>query len=166
MGMKKKLNCKGKEKVRQKMNWMKRLVCDLIYGGSHDIAPHEAMLLRQVRERLQPDDQAAMDDQMTHVERVQRHNHKRMVTIWLDAPEDRMRLSRKAPDHCLAKLKVSARDKHVTVAVMTHAGIISSIEFSSTPEACTPANFTVQEIALNQPDPGISGSIDSEEHGQ
>ena len=143
---------------------MKRLVRDLIYGGSHDVAPHEAVLLRHVRERLSPADQAAMDDQMTHVERVQRHNRERMVTIWLDSPADRMRLSQADPEHCLAKLKVSARGKRVTVAVMTHAGLMSSLEFSSTPEACTPADFTIQEIALNQPDPGIAESIDREEH--
>ena len=144
---------------------MKRLVRDLIYGGSHDFALHEAIILRHVRERLSPVNQAAMDEQMTHVDRVQRHNHKRMVTIWLEAPTDRLRLVQTSPDHCLAKLKVSSCGKRLSVAVMTHSGLMSSIEFSSTPGRCTPVDFTVLDIAMNQPNPGIAESIDREEHG-
>ena len=148
------------------MKWTRKLFRDLLYGGSHSVGPLEAFVLRHVREHLNPADQAAMEDQIAHVERVQRHHHERMVTIWLDAPEDRIRLSQPYPDHCLAKIKISANKKVFTVAVMTHIGLISTIEFSNSPGTCTPADIVVEDIALNHKFPGFAEAIDAEEHGR
>ena len=52
-----------------------------------------------------------------------------------------------------------------TARVMTHRGVLSSLEFARIPDGIERANVSVEVMELAADDPGLSGAIDEEEHG-
>ena len=134
-----------------------------LYGGFGGPRPYEAELLDATAVALPDRDAVVLRQQVDLIERLQRWNDDRMVLLGFERKERVPKLENEATDHCLAKLRLRGDFGSVTARVMTHRGILSSLEFRPSPRAIT-GDFSVELVELHADDAGASAAIDAEEH--
>jgi hypothetical protein len=135
-----------------------------LYGGFGGLRDYEAAILAATAAALPHPDAQALRRQLDSIERLQRWNEDRMVIVGFEDKQALPRLRNEAEDHRLAQLKLTGPFGSVRAAVMTHRGILSSLEFRPTPQTLREATWSLELVALDQVDAGISTAIDREEH--
>jgi hypothetical protein len=137
----------------------------LLYGGFGGPKPYEARAFEATVAALGGPDAEALTAQVASIERMQRWNEDRMVILGFEDKASVPKLENAEPNHCLAKLRIKGAFGTIPGAVMTHNGILSSLEFRKSPRVIKDNAFSVDVTKLHVADPGISSSIDEEEHG-
>jgi hypothetical protein len=76
------------------------------------------------------------------------------------------RIAEIALDHCYAKILLSASKGKVTAKVMTHRGLLSTVEFSKAPAPLLSEGVSVKGVFLHPGGGGYTAEIDAIEHGE
>lgn len=135
-----------------------------LYGGFRGPKPYEQQILEATVAALPERDAQALAQQIQAIERLQRWNEDRMVIVGFEDKNSVPKLEDEGTDHCLAKLRLKGEFGSVTANVMTHRGVLSSLEFRPSPRKLQDHEFTVEVVELNSSDAGIAATIDLEEH--
>ena len=146
------------------IHFISRFARNLVFGFRRELRPYEATILEQVIGASTPNDQVALRFQFESRERVQRSNER--VLFFGFAPEAKLTpIAAIAPDYCYAKIKLRSAEGSVIAKLMTHRGVLSTIEFSKPPAALLDGEFVVESIALHPGGTGYTAEIDASEHG-
>ena len=143
---------------------LKKLGRFLVYGGFGGPKPYEAEMLRAVVAALSASDAQVLGRQIGAIERLQRWNEDRMVIVGFEDKDVLPVLGNQETDHCLATLRLSGDFGSIKAAVMTHRGILSSLEFRRSPRKMEGRPFSVELVELHATDLGASRAIDADEH--
>jgi uncharacterized protein (DUF1330 family) len=146
------------------MRGIRKLGRRLLYGGFGGPKPYESEILAATVAALPEPDARALRQQIGLIERLQRWNDDRMVIVGFEDKAALPKLVNEATDHCLAKLRVTGASGSVTASVMTHRGILSSLEFRPSPRKLGGGDVTVELRELDAETRGEAAAIDREEH--
>jgi hypothetical protein len=138
----------------------------VLFGGFRAPRPYEAEILDATAAALDAGDQETLRRQIALIERVQRWNDDRMVIIGFEDKGAVPKLRNEATDHCLAKLRAESANGSVTASVMTHRGILSSLEFRPSPRSLPEGDLVVRLLETHASDSPVSRLVDAEEHEQ
>lgn len=138
---------------------------NLLYGFRRKLRPYEAAVLEHVLTASTPSDQAALRLQLVSRERVQRWSD-RMLYFGLPPGRNLPTIAASASDYCYAKVKLASSAGGVVAKVMTHGGVLSTIEFSKSPARSLSGDFKVQDVSLHPGGSGYATEIDAREHSQ
>jgi hypothetical protein len=136
----------------------------LLYGGFGGPKPYESRVLEATLAALGGADAETFEAQMKLIERMQRWNEDRMVILGFEDKSSVPRLTIASPNHCLAKVRLKGAFGSIPAAVVTHHGILSSLEFRTSPRVIRDNGFSVEITQLHATDAGIASAIDEEEH--
>lgn len=144
---------------------LRKIGRQLLYGGSRNLRSYENAIIQATLEVLNELDRQAFAAQVNARERLQRWNSDRMVLFGFADRAGLPSISSSAENYCLAKAKLSGASGGTTAAVMTHRGVLSSIEFSRSPTHLGTSGLMVESISLHPEHRGFASAIDREEHG-
>jgi hypothetical protein len=147
-------------------NWFRNLGQWFLYGGSTTLRPYERAILEHAAAQLSAADSSALLQQVRSFDRVQRSLDDRMVLF-------HFRTQAKAPSllsapgdaHCVAKLTCGGTAGRSNAAVITHHGLLSSLEFSRPPKALLAGEVKVLDVARDSDWTGPAEAADRVEHG-
>jgi hypothetical protein len=137
----------------------------LRYGGFRGPKPYEVEVLNATVAALPEADARALTQQVELIERLQRWNDDRMVIVGFEDKRALEPLENQGLDYCLAKLRLKGDLGSVTAIVMTHRGVLSSLEFLPSPRKAAGQDVSVELVSLYSGDPGESVAVDAGEHG-
>lgn len=141
-----------------------RLGTFLLYGGSTRIRGYEESILKRVQEELSAvEDRQALASQLESLDHLKRLHQDRMVTFYFYNRDGLKRLGNVASDHRLMTFRVSIDSIKMTVVVMTHLGLLSSLEFSKGPAVLRSADLRIERTW--DPSSSLVAEIDTAEHG-
>lgn len=126
--------------------------------------PYEADVLAATVAALPVSDAEPLRRQVALVERLQRWNYDRMVIVGFEDRAAVPRLPNEALDHCLARVRLTGEFGSLRASVMTHRGILSSLEFRRSPRKLGGHQWVVEVTTTETADREMSGAIDAEEH--
>jgi hypothetical protein len=106
----------------------------------------------------------ALRRQSRAIERVQRWNQDRMAIVGFEDKTTLPKLGNESEAHCLARLRLRSASGSVTASVMTHRGVLSSLEFRPSPRTLGDGEWSVELVGLHAAEPGVAAAIDREEH--
>jgi hypothetical protein len=135
-----------------------------LYGGLGGPKPYETRILDATVAALSESDAQVLRGQIRAIERLQRWNEDRMVIIGFENKEAVDKLADKSTDHCLAKVRLKGAFGSLMANVMTHRGVLSSLEFRPSPRKLKGHDLTVEVVQVHSSDPEIAAAIDREEH--
>jgi hypothetical protein len=147
-------------------NWLRNLGQWLLFGGSTKLRPYERSILKRAAAELEEADSATLLQQVESFDRVQRSLNDRMVMFHFrlnSAPASRMAVIGDA--HCVAKLKLRGKSGRSNAAVISHQGLLSSLEFSRPPKALFAQGVDVVEVTRDGAWRGLAEAADRLEHG-
>jgi hypothetical protein len=121
-------------------------------------------MLDRTAAALPEHDAEVLRRQIAAIERVQRWNQDRMAIIGFEDKAALPRIGNESEAHCLARVRLRGSSGALTASVMTHRGILSSLEFRGSPRTLRDGDWSVESVELQADDPGVSGAIDREEH--
>ncbi len=148
------------------MTWLRAIGQWIMYGGSSKLRGYEEELLNYTCGVLDEPDRSALAAQVASVDRVQRYLKGRMVRVFLGPRETGLaRLSEHAESHCVVKLKIRSRGRSVSAAVVSHLGLLSSLEFSRPPKEHLAAGLEVVSAVRGERWHSPSDAADRLEHG-
>lgn len=137
----------------------------LLYGFKRELRPYEAAVLEAALAASGPKDRAALQEQFDTRERIQRWTD-RVLHFSLARGQDLPPIAARMENHCHAKVQlVSGAGEKVTAQLMTHRGLLSTLEFSKAPVAALAGGFRVAGVTLPAGGKGYADEIDEEEHG-
>lgn len=134
----------------------------LLYGGFAGPRAYEAALLEAAVAALPGEDGDVLEEQIALAERFGRWNDDRMVIVGFSDKDAVPRLSLGEPDHCLARFRFDGDFEPVTANVMTHRGILSSLEFRPSPREIGKKEYSLRRVVGRAPD--AASGVDAEEH--
>jgi hypothetical protein len=135
-----------------------------LLGWNKRLRPHEAAFIEDVLRSVDPHDRDALVTQLERRERLQRWNSDRMVLFGLGEKEALPRIADTSENHCLAKARLLAGGSSIVAVLMSHRGLLSSIEFSKAPSLLQGYEVEVKSLTLGDASKGYSASIEPEEH--
>lgn len=109
-----------------------RLLRWLLYGGSSKLRPYEE---RSLRDAFADGSKAlwnVLELQLAKLDRVQRFNSDRQVNLFFS--DDAPRFANRGEELSAARLDYGAKSDLLSVDIVVHDGLLSSIEFSKGPE--------------------------------
>ena len=115
------------------IGWLRRAGRVLLYGGSRRLRPYEVVAVEHAIALLSEADQAVLREQLAHLETVQRYFRDRLANLCLDAEAALPRLSKRADDLCLAKVRFATPAARLNAVLLSHQGLLRSVEFSKPP---------------------------------
>jgi hypothetical protein len=136
----------------------------LLYGFRRRLRPYEAETFSRILAATSGQDREALVAQFNARERVQRWS-ARVLHFGLPPAHDLPRVAAIAPDHCYAQVKLSSPAGKVTAKLMTHRGLLSTMEFSKDPARVLGGDFQVERVELHPGGIGYTEGIDKAEHG-
>ena len=143
---------------------LSRLGRNLLYGFRRELRPYETAIFQSVLGASSEEDKEALLLQFDARERVQRWT-ERILYFGLPRVHALPRVVATAPDYCYAKVKLSSPLGKVTAKLMTHRGVLSTIEFSRDPTQVLLGEFRVESVALHPGGTGYAEEINEAEHG-
>lgn len=126
--------------------------------------PYELEILEATAAALSEAEGQTLRRQLELVERAQRWNDDRMVIVGFPDKDAVPRLAPDATDHCLGTVRLKTGSRTITARVMTHRGILSSLEFRPSPRELEDRSFTLEVTDRDGAEPLLSDLIDDEEH--
>jgi hypothetical protein len=146
-------------------NWLRNLGQWLLYGGSTTLRPYERSILEHAAAHLSAADSSAFLQQVRSFDRVQRSLNDRMVLFHFHPQAmPPSRLSAMGDAHCVAKLRLRGTGGRSNAAVITHHGLLSSIEFSRPPKGLLAGDIEVLDGLRDSNWTGPSEAADRLEH--
>ena len=126
----------------------------------------ERFVLDSVLAELPEPDRSVLVAQLGQLDLVQRSPGGRLAALYLDFPPAPPLLSNIAPEHCLAKVKLSGQGRTLNATVITHRGLVSSVEFRGAADRVGSKGLSLLSVTLHEKESGVSGAIDRLEHGR
>jgi len=123
------------------------------------MAPFERAL-----QASQQSDKDALREQFETRERIQRWG-TRVLYFSLARGKELPRIAALDENYCYATAVLSSTQGKVTAKLMTHRGLLSTLEFSRPPLPALSKGFTVENFALHPGGTGYTEEINEEEHG-
>lgn len=149
------------------MAFARRLVSWLVYGGSRTVRDYERRVLDFVGDLLSPEDRHALEAQLDGLDHLKRLHGDRMVTFHYEEPAALPPLSNEGLEQKLATILLDTGQEKVRATVVSHRGLLSSLEFSKSP---TGLEGQPLRLAIVTRKPGKDGDlareIDAMEHGK
>jgi hypothetical protein len=146
-------------------NWLRNLGHWLLYGGSTALRPYERSILERTAAELSAADSLALLQQVASFDRVQRSLNDRMVLFHFRPNPSPPRLSERGDAHCLVKVKLRGTGGGSGAAVISHHGLLSSLEFSRPPKAIFALGLHGVEVTREGRWRGPAEAADTVEHG-
>lgn len=146
---------------------LRRIWTWLIYGGSRVVRDYERVILDFVSSTLSSDDREALATQLANLDHLKRLHADRMVTFYFPDSLRVKKLSDINPERVMARLALKTQRTVVKAKVVSHEGLLSSIEFAKSPTHLQGAE--VQLEALPKPrgkEWDLPSELDAEEHGE
>lgn len=109
-----------------------RLLRWLLYGGSSKLRPYEERSLWDAFAAVSKGPWTVLESQLAKLDRVQRFNSDRQVNLFFS--DDAPRVANRGEELSAARLKYRAKSGLLSVEIVVHDGLLSSIEFSREPE--------------------------------
>lgn len=149
------------------MAFARRLVSWLVYGGSRTIREYERRVLDFAAESLSPEDRSALAAQLDGLDHLKRLHGDRMVTFYFEKPAALPRLSNAGLEQKLATVLLAAGRQRVRATVVSHRGLLSSLEFSKSPTGLEGQPLRLELVARKPGKDGeLAREIDAMEHGE
>jgi hypothetical protein len=149
------------------MNGLRRLGRRLLYGGSRHLRSYEQVVLEQAGAALGELDQGALKAQLATHEFVQRDLKGRMVRFCFDPQSPpRQLFSDSAEEHSLVQVQLETTASRIRATLMTHRGLLSSLEFSKDPAVLSGDAVRVTEVVLGGKASQLAPVADRAEHGK
>ena len=156
------MHCGPLRRMMKTVNKMiPRFIRKLIFGGSAKFRDYEVKILKATRSILPESDQAIFDAQLSGPLLIQRTNSDRMVAIFLEKPNESHKLMDCTASKMLTLMTLEHSTGRIDCSVFTHDGLLSTIEFNSSPKA-----LSIQKIMIKKPTGrSLASEIDNFEHG-
>ena len=146
------------------IRFIKKIGRMLLFGADRKSRPYEDTVMQSVLQILSPGDQKILQEQFDARERIQRGNSDRMVIFGFEDRNALPKLSSLDQDFCLARVALKGTAGAVSVCLMSHKGVLSSMEFAKSPTGFGENPVTVRWVKAGNQHSGYSSSIDAEEH--
>ena len=148
------------------MRTVRRLLSWLLYGGTTTLRDYETRILDHVSASLSTDnDRAALASQLRNLNHLKRLHQDRMVTFYFDDSESLRRLSNMSPAHQIGVAVLEKDRESTTAKVVSHRGLLSSMEFTRSPTQFQHASFQLADSRRPGKAIDLPSQIDAEEHG-
>ncbi len=143
---------------------LNRLGTFVLYGGTTRLRSYERTIIERTIEALEPSDRGAFRAQLENLDHLKRLHGDRMVTFYFYDASHLPRTQRQSDELYIAKYQIVANSVRLTVSVVTHAGLLSSIEFSKSPTALESIPFHLKSLHVTQVGESVAEEIDRLEH--
>lgn len=145
--------------------WLKRAASFVVHGGAWRLRGYETTVLQAAMKSLSAADAEVLEQQLKSLEHLKRLHGDRMVTFYFFDAERLPRISLLAPEHCIAQFRIkSPQIDGLRASVITHQGLLSSLEFSKTPQPLAAAAAFELLPAPTRPRKDLASEVDREEH--
>lgn len=149
------------------MAFARRLVSWLLYGGSRTVRDYERRVLDFVGDLLSPDDRRALGAQLDGLDHLKRLHGDRMVTFYYEKPAALPRLLNEGLEQKLATVLLETGREKVRAKVVSHRGLLSSLEFSKSPTDLEGQSLRLALVASKSgKNSDLAREIDAMEHGE
>lgn len=145
--------------------WLRRARRAIFGAPVPALTAVEQFVLDRVGAELPEPDRAVFEIQLRHLDLIQRSPSGRLTALYLDPGASLPPLSVLAPHHGLARVRLSGQGRMLSVTVMAHRGVLSSIEFHGAPGRVGPGEYGLVSVTLPAGDGGIAAVLDRLEHG-
>lgn len=126
---------------------------------------YERSALGFVGQSLSAEDRHALAAQLTGLDHLKRLHGDRMVTFYYEKPSELPRLSNEGLEQKLATVLLEAGQEKVRATVVSHRGLLSSLEFSKSPTDLEGKPLRLSFVAGRSGKAGdLAREIDAEEH--
>ena len=143
---------------------LRRFGRSLIYGFRRELRAYEAGPFEGALNASKQSDRDALRKQFDSRERIQRWGN-RVLYFSLSRDEALPKIAVLDENYCYASAVLSSPQGKVTARLMTHRGLLSTLEFSRSPLPALSQGFTIESIALHPGGRGYADEINEEEHG-
>ena len=148
------------------MGFARQLVSWLVYGGSRTLRDYERRALDFAGESLSPEDRRALAAQLAGLDHLKRLHGDRMVTFYYREPAALPRLSNEGLEQKLATILLETGQRRVRATVVSHRGLLSSLELSKSPTDLEGQPLRLALVASKQKNGGLAREIDAMEHDE
>jgi hypothetical protein len=135
-----------------------------MYGGSRTLRDYELSALDFVGELLSSEDRRALGAQLSGLDHLKRLHGDRMVTFYFEKPAALPRLSNEGLEQKLATILLESGQKRARATVVSHHGLLSSLEFSKSPTDLEDQPLRLSLVAGKPGD--LAREIDATEHSE
>lgn len=146
------------------ISFIKKIGRMILFGMDRKPRPYEETVMQSVLQILSKGDQKILQEQFNARERIKRQNEDRMVIYGFEDREALPKMSSLDEDYCLARVALKGGAGAVSVCLMSHKGVLSSMEFAKSPTGFGENPVTVRWVKAGNQHSGYSSSIDAEEH--
>jgi hypothetical protein len=145
--------------------WLQRAASLAVHGGAWQLRAYESRILQAAADSLPAADAAVLRTQLQALEHLKRLHADRMVTFYFFDAAQLPRISLAGPELCIAQFRVKAAGiEGLRASVVTHLGLLSSLEFSSSPAGLSAvAGFELLPVRGRKRST-VADDIDREEH--
>lgn len=145
--------------------WLKRAASFVVHGGAWTLRDYESSILQAAAGTLSAADAAVLQTQLQALEHLKREHADRMVTFYFFDAARLPRISLLAPELCIAQFRIQgAGSRKLRASVVTHEGLLSSLEFSSAPKLLSAAAGLDLQPVRPRVRSTLADDIDHEEH--
>ena len=144
---------------------VRRLFDFLVHGGTSQLQPFERLIVERAAATLPEPDRASLLAQLERIGRVQRFLKGRQVNVFIShqgAPS----LANTGEATVLTRLQLRAAESELTVAVVTHRGYLSSLEFNRAPGSLARLPFVAASLPSGSEHVSPASVADRLEHGR
>lgn len=127
---------------------IRRLLKQLLYGGSSSLRPFEAGCVACLRNALSPEGREILDSQLQSIDLIQRFSDDKLVTFHLDEKKTRLFPNRTTELYAANLIIPRKPEKSLTCEFVFHEGRISSIEFGRSPRGVEASAVTCKDIEV------------------
>jgi hypothetical protein len=137
----------------------------MLYGGSTKLRPYEFEILQRACSELEEPDRSALSRQIAGFDRVQRNLNDRQVLFFFKPNQDLAHLTERGDAQCLVRFKLRGQGGRSSAAVVSHHGLLSSLEFARAPKPLFEAGVEVLAVVRGGRWQGPAEAADRLEHG-
>lgn len=143
-----------------------RLGTFLLYGGTQRLAGYERAILDHLEGSIAESDRETLRSQLGNLDHIKRLHDGRMVTFYFFDSGHLPRLKDIGDEVCIAAYRLSTKDIKPTVRVVTHKGLLSSLEFSKSPRGLDDKALVLSPAQASKRSRSIAEVVDRMEHGK
>jgi len=150
--------------VRTLLARMRQFRRRYIGGARPSLTAAEDLALQATMACLSPHDAEAIRHQLAKLDLVQRSPGERISALYFEDPGSLPTLSTTAPEHPLSALTLMG-EASVHASVISHRGLLSSIEFGASPRKLGDGVLSVSSVTPGGHQPTAASAVNALEHG-
>jgi len=142
-----------------------RLWTFMLYGGTRRLRDYEIKIINAVKMSMTKEDSETISIQIENLEHLKRLHDDRMVTFYFHGAERLPRLKNAGQEQKISKLTIEGNNKKINVVVVSHRGLMSSLEFNRSPTVLLGGGVSISAAKnRNVDDYNLASEIDAKEH--